>query len=159
MTFVYVVCSRYMMSIPIIVHVQCLNVKLFPKASHDWDIVCYDNECVLTMMIRWLAGLVVERLELETKVHPKIRNHGEGPYYGLLLHYTIEFCVILDSEGEGPSRGLLSDYESSDGPFSSCTAQVLLEPYTAAPAPASASASQQGTINRNAAAVSPHVDR
>ena len=73
-----VVCSRYMMSIPIIV--QCLNVKLFPKASHDCDIVCYDNECVLTMMIRWLAGLVVERLELETKVHPKIRNHGEGPY-------------------------------------------------------------------------------
>ena len=60
MTFVYVVCSRYMMSIPIIVHVQCLNVKLFPKASHDCDIVCYDNECVLTMMIRWLAGLVVE---------------------------------------------------------------------------------------------------
>ena len=48
---------RYIMSIPIIV--QCLNVKLFPKASHDCDIVCYDNECVLTMMIRWLV--VVER--------------------------------------------------------------------------------------------------
>ena len=53
---IYVVC-RYIMSIPIIV--QCLNVKLFPKASHDCDIVCYDNECVLTMMIRWLV--VVER--------------------------------------------------------------------------------------------------
>ena len=25
-------------------------------------------------------------LELDTKVHPKIRNHGEGPY-GLLLQY------------------------------------------------------------------------
>ena len=24
-------------------------------------------------------------LELETKVHPKVRNHGEGPYQGLLL--------------------------------------------------------------------------
>ena len=24
-------------------------------------------------------------LELETKVHPKVRNHGEGHYWGLLL--------------------------------------------------------------------------
>ena len=24
-------------------------------------------------------------VELETKVHPKLRNHGEGPYLGLLL--------------------------------------------------------------------------
>ena len=24
-------------------------------------------------------------VELETKVHPKVRNHGEGPYKGLLL--------------------------------------------------------------------------
>ena len=24
-------------------------------------------------------------LELETKVHPKVRNHGEGPYLDLLL--------------------------------------------------------------------------
>ena len=24
-------------------------------------------------------------LEFETKVHPKVRNQGEGPYYGLLL--------------------------------------------------------------------------
>ena len=24
-------------------------------------------------------------LELETKVHSKVCNHGEGPYYGLLL--------------------------------------------------------------------------
>ena len=24
-------------------------------------------------------------LELETKVHTKVRNHGEGPYEGLLL--------------------------------------------------------------------------
>ena len=24
-------------------------------------------------------------LELEAKVHPKVRNHGEGPYLGLLL--------------------------------------------------------------------------
>ena len=23
--------------------------------------------------------------EVETKVHPKVRNHGEGPYKGLLL--------------------------------------------------------------------------
>ena len=29
-----------------------------------------------------LGGLVPE---LETKVHPKVRNHGEGPYKGLLL--------------------------------------------------------------------------
>ena len=26
-------------------------------------------------------------LELETRVHPKVRNHGEGPYYGLLHFY------------------------------------------------------------------------
>ena len=25
------------------------------------------------------------RVELETMVHPNVRNHGEGPYYGLLL--------------------------------------------------------------------------
>ena len=31
---------------------------------------------------RWTLGWT---LELETKVHPKVRNHGEGPYYGLLL--------------------------------------------------------------------------
>ena len=24
-------------------------------------------------------------LEFEKKVHPKVRNQGEGPYYGLLL--------------------------------------------------------------------------
>ena len=27
-------------------------------------------------------GLLVE---IQTKVHPKVRNHGEGPYSGLLL--------------------------------------------------------------------------
>ena len=37
---------------------------------------------------------------LETKVHPKVRNHGEGP-----------------------SRGLLRDYEPSDGTFSSSILQ------------------------------------
>ena len=26
----------------------------------------------------WHCALI---LELETKVHPKVRNHGEGPYY------------------------------------------------------------------------------
>ena len=26
-----------------------------------------------------VSGLV-SRLELETKLHPKVRNHGEGPY-------------------------------------------------------------------------------
>ena len=24
-------------------------------------------------------------VDLETKVHPKVLNHGEGPYYGFLL--------------------------------------------------------------------------
>ena len=40
-------------------------------------------------------------LELETKVHTKVRNHREGPY-------TWRF-----QPGEGPSRGLLRDYEPS----------------------------------------------
>ena len=38
-------------------------------------------------------GSHVLLIELETKVHPKVRNHGEGP-----------------------SRGLFCDYEPSDGP-------------------------------------------
>ena len=28
---------------------------------------------------------IVPSLELETKVHPRGRNHGEGPYQGLLI--------------------------------------------------------------------------
>ena len=28
----------------------------------------------------WTLALMDGREELETKVHPKVRNHGEGPY-------------------------------------------------------------------------------
>ena len=52
-------------------------------------------------------------VELETKVHPKIRNHRiTQPNLNLGTFYDTE----LNSEGEGPSRGLLRDYESSDVP-------------------------------------------
>ena len=34
-------------------------------------------------------------LELETKVHPKIRNHGEGPYQGLLLVESGYYCFHI----------------------------------------------------------------
>ena len=36
------------------------------------------------------------------KFHPKVRNHGEGPSSSRF------------QPGEGPSRGLLRDYEPSD---------------------------------------------
>ena len=36
------------------------------------------------------------------KLHPKVRIHGEGPYYGLLL---------LESSRFQPEEGLLRDYE------------------------------------------------
>ena len=40
----------------------------------------------LTIWILKATNLSLQlALELETKVHPKFRNHGEGPYWGLLL--------------------------------------------------------------------------
>ena len=34
---------------------------------------------------RIIIVIIMAGVELETKVHPKVRNHGEGPYEGLLL--------------------------------------------------------------------------
>ena len=52
-----------------------------------------------------LCGNLTEdyQVELETKVHTKVRNHGEGT--------SRRF-----QPGEGPSRGFLRDYKPSDGP-------------------------------------------
>ena len=43
------------------------------------------------------------------KLHPKVRIHGEGPYYGLLL-------VESSNSGFQPEEGLLRDYEPLLGP-------------------------------------------
>ena len=36
------------------------------------------SRCCASARTRWPD---ISTLELETKVHPKVRNHGEGPYY------------------------------------------------------------------------------
>ena len=41
-------------------------------------------------------------VQLQTKVHRKVRNHGEGPYKGIFLVETLS---------HSPSRGLLCDCE------------------------------------------------
>ena len=40
------------------------------------------SRCCASARTRWPD---ISTLQLESKVHPKVRNHGEGPYKGLLL--------------------------------------------------------------------------
>ena len=44
----------------------------------QWADMCLRSDIIIIQ-------LKVTVLELETKVHPKVRNHGEGPYQGHLL--------------------------------------------------------------------------
>ena len=59
--------------------------------------------------------LCMYAVELETEVHTKVRNHGEGPYKGLLLvesgyyHFHIEalvgaFSVIVKTDCEADGK-------------------------------------------------------
>ena len=51
-----------------------------------------------------MTGSLLVLQKVPSEANPKVRNHGEGSYSGLLLV-------------ESPSRGLLRDYEPSDGTF------------------------------------------
>ena len=57
-------------------------------------------------------------LELQMKVHPKVCNHGEGPYCLLVtvVQHLVLIVLIVNGEwrfqpGEGQTRGHLRDCE------------------------------------------------
>ena len=52
------------------------------SAPDENQIRCQQQLC---SQLQCVISLDVGDLEIETKVHPKVRNHGEGPYQGLLL--------------------------------------------------------------------------
>ena len=41
--------------------------------------------CGLFSIILLWVGTVLVLQKVASELHPKVRNHGEGPYYGLLL--------------------------------------------------------------------------
>ena len=45
---------------------------------HDYFMSCFDQWLLAGGHISPLKGIKVWKLELETKVDPKARNHGEG---------------------------------------------------------------------------------
>ena len=65
----------------------------FPPSGRVLQICIYVERQCATLNIKLIVmpesrGAPLDagwRLELETKVHPKVRNHGEGSYKGLLL--------------------------------------------------------------------------
>ena len=41
------------------------------------------------------SDIIIIQLKVTVKVHPKVRNHGEGPYQGLLLVESGYYCFHI----------------------------------------------------------------
>ena len=69
-----------------LVMVYCMQWPLWPGPASQSIAVQFSGWSLLT---KYPGGDCdssrLSLLELQTKVHTKVRNHGEGPYYGLLL--------------------------------------------------------------------------
>ena len=57
-------------------------VSVWVHAWHDVDREAGQQPPVLVGLLHQLPDTCVSQLELQTKFHPKVRNHGEGPYKG-----------------------------------------------------------------------------
>ena len=64
--------------------VVCTYVSLYIKSTQFNLHTLYPHP-VSTLLCQYLLAPCLSPLKLETKVYMKVRNHGEGPYWGLLL--------------------------------------------------------------------------
>ena len=55
--------------------IKWLHVSWIMRSEHHCT-----RCCCLPAAIAYITQLITLLLKLETTVHPKVRNHGEGPY-------------------------------------------------------------------------------
>ena len=55
-------------------------VSVWVHAGHDVDREAGQQPPVLVGLLHQLPDTCVSQLEIQTKFHPKVRNHREGPY-------------------------------------------------------------------------------